>query len=326
MPGTVLLFNTLDYGMASGFRVAAGYGSPDGSWGLEGTFFALEKRSDDFHATSDAAGNPVLVRPATNALDGRPTGEVVAFPGAFSGQMAIHSESTFWGADAYFVCPIYCDCCHTMNAELLAGFVYLDLREDLTVGQITNILPGGVSGFDGGFLFAPTTLGIADHFGTRNQFWGGEVGGQGETMFNNFFLNASFKLGIGVTHEVANIEGFTRETAANGTSVTVPGGVSALPNNIGHNTRNEFALMPEVTVNFGVELTKWARVWIGYTFLYWTDVIRPGDEVNTPVNPAQVPTSLTFGAVQPAPSRPIPVFTRTDFWAQGLNVGVAFRY
>lgn len=321
-PGTTVLFDKVNFGAADGLRVSAGFSNQDGDLGVEGNFFQLEQRTNTFSLVSNAAGLPLLARPAINALNGGPTAELVAFPGAFAGGLTVHAESHFWGSNAYFVCPVHCDECSSV--ELLAGFQYLDLREDLLYGQTTTILPLGVAGFAGDVLFAPSVVGIGEHFGARNQFFGGEAGGQVEVRFGNYFLNAIGKLGVGETREVTMIEGFS-STNQGGVRRVVPGGVSALADNSGRHTQDHFALVPEVNVSLGFDLSKCVRLYIGYTFLYWSDVIRPGDQAATPVVPGLVPTSLNFGSPL-APAQPFTVFKHTDYFAQGVNFGVAIRY
>ena len=72
----------------------------------------------------------------------------------------------------------------------------------------------------------------------------------------------------------------------------------------------------------GYRLNDHIKLFAGYSFLFWTDVARPGDQVDLRLNPAQIPQSgLTGGPRLPAFS-----FHGTDFWAQGVNIGVEFRY
>jgi len=84
--------------------------------------------------------------------------------------------------------------------------------------------------------------------------------------------------------------------------------------------------VPEVGVNLGYEFGRHVRVFAGYTFLYWSDVVRPGVQFSRVVNPANAPTSLEFGSAAPAQLGTGTVFRHSDFWAQGVNIGVAFRY
>lgn len=319
-PGTIVLFSDIDYGGASGVRVWAGFSNADGDLGVEGNFFQLEQRSTGFRVASDATGSTVLARPAIDAVNGRPTAELIAFPGAFSGTAAARSESHFWGSNAYFVCPVKCTEC--TSVELLAGFEYLDLREDLTYAQTSQILPGGEAGFAGRVLLSPTTVGIGEHFGTRNQFYGGSVGTQFEVRFGNYFLNTQGKLGLGDMHSAATVEGVT--TATTPTSAATPGGLVATAVNIGEHTGDRFALAPELNVNLGFYLSPCVRLYMGYTFLYVSDTLRPGEQVATAVTPGLVPTSLQFSSI--LGPRPVATFPHTDYWAQGVNFGVAIRY
>ncbi len=58
----------------------------------------------------------------------------------------------------------------------------------------------------------------------------------------------------------------------------------------------------------------------GYSFLYWTNVIRPGGVIDTSVNPTQPPGTLA------GPGRPQPQFNRSDLWAHGINLGLVFNF
>src|SRR5439155_16426377 len=115
-----------------------------------------------------------------------------------------------------------------------------------------------------------------------------------------------------VTREAANIEGSTSLQTPT-TTVTVPGGVLAVASNSGRNARNEFAAVPEVGVNLGWQLRPWLRANIGFTFLYWSNVLRPGDQIDRTINFAQVPSDPTFG-LPGGPRRPAFTFNETDFW------------
>ena len=104
------------------------------------------------------------------------------------------------------------------------------------------------------------------------------------------------------------------------------GGLLALRSNIGQYTeKDDFAVIPEVGINFGFQLTERWRLLAGYNFLYWGEIARPGQQVNPIVNPTLVPTSQLFGPPF-GPIQPSPFFNTTDFWAQGVTFGLAFNY
>ena len=59
----------------------------------------------------------------------------------------------------------------------------------------------------------------------------------------------------------------------------------------------------------------------GYSFLYWSRVERAGDQIDTTVNPTQIPPGALAGEARPA----FP-FNTTDFWAQGVRFGLEYNY
>ena len=110
-----------------------------------------------------------------------------------------------------------------------------------------------------------------------------------------------------------------------GSRTIANGGILALPTNSGHFTHDPFAVVPEVGLNVGYQVTNRLRLFMGYSFLYWSNVVRPGDVIDRTVNLTQIPSNLGPGTLV-GPARPAVVLKDTDFWAQGLNFGVAVRY
>ncbi|MCY2992401.1 MAG: BBP7 family outer membrane beta-barrel protein, partial [Planctomycetota bacterium] len=57
----------------------------------------------------------------------------------------------------------------------------------------------------------------------------------------------------------------------------------------------------------------------GYTLLFWTNVVRPGDQIDTSVNPGLLPDEQNpiTGALRPSFA-----FRDSTLWAQGLNLGL----
>ena len=103
------------------------------------------------------------------------------------------------------------------------------------------------------------------------------------------------------------------------------GGLYYLATNSGRYTRDAFAAVPEIGVKIGYQLTSHVSVTGSYNFLYLSRVVRPGDQVNTAVNPTFLPTSPTLG-VPFGPRLPSFPFTESDFWAHGVNIGLAVTY
>ncbi len=210
--------------------------------------------------------------------------------------------------------------------SLLAGGRYLNLREDLTVGQSGNVLGTGIAFFDGQPLTAGGSLLITDDFHTLNQFYGGQVGAQAGLVWWRFTLRATGKIALGSMREEAIVSGSTSATSPLIGSQTVNGGVLAAPSNIGTYARGVLAFLPEGNLNCSLEITPQIRLTLGYTFLYVSNVARPGELIDLGVNRTNLPSSQTFNPAAGGPQRPGFSFQGTDFWAQGINAGIWLRF
>src|SRR5437667_57901 len=78
-----------------------------------------------------------------------------------------------------------------------------------------------------------TTFTGSDEFGTRNSFYGGQLGLEGEWQRDEFFVSAYTKVALGVSHERSSIAGSTTALLPGGASASATGGTLALPSNVG---------------------------------------------------------------------------------------------
>jgi hypothetical protein len=233
-----------------------------------------------------------------------------------AGNIGVSSSSRLEGAGLNGVANLCCSCCS--RVDLLAGFRYLELREGL--GIMENLAVSPTVPTIGG-----STLAVTDQFDTRNRFYGGQLGARAEYRRGNVFLNVAGSVALGTMHEETDIQGSTIITAPGGARTTLAGGVLALPTNSGHFSRDRFAAVPEFDINVGYQLTRSFRAFVGYSFLYASNVIRPGDVIDRTVNLTQLPSNLGPGTLT-GPARPAVVLKDTEFWAQGANFGLEFRY
>lgn len=327
-PGTTILFNdsNLRYDRYVGTRVKTGYWlNPEATSGVEGGAFiapAHGVRFVDLSSTGVALPPPVpLARPFFDVQAGAPSALTIVSPGTSSGSISISSDSLLWGGEANLVRNLSTSA--TVRADLVAGFRYFDLKENLGIVQdVAGDVNGNIT-FTGLPVAAGTTVEVADRFQTRNQFTGGQVGTRLQVLCCDcLVVSAVGMLALGPTHESLNVLGSTKLLGAN---ATVPGGFLALPGNIGRQTRDEFTFIPQVGFDLGMRCGDHCRFTVGYDFLYWSRVVRPGDQINPFINLTQVPSSSTFGPLA-GPAGPVPVFRQTDFWAQGLHLGVEVSY
>jgi hypothetical protein len=135
-----------------------------------------------------------------------------------------------------------------------------------------------------------------------------------------WFVEATGRIALGNNHQIVDIFGTTTETPP---GTTLDGGLLASQTNIGHYSRNDFAVMPQLGVTLGCHLTRRLSLTCGYTFFYWGRVVRPGEQIDLDINPDYLPG----GAIAPrGAQRPHFVFQDTDFWAQGINLGLDYRW
>jgi hypothetical protein len=87
------------------------------------------------------------------------------------------------------------------------------------------------------------------------------------------------------------------------------------PSNAGRFSRNVFGVVPEAKVNLTYEFNQHVRLGVGYTFLYWHDVLRPGDAIDP-----------TIDLGNPPETRPQFTFNRGSYWVQGLNLGLEWKF
>ena len=77
-------------------------------------------------------------------------------------------------------------------------------------------------------------------------------------------------------------------------------------------------------LNVGYQFASWVRACVGYNFLYLSAVARPGDQMSRDINPTMLRVQGDMNLV--GDPRPVFVWQGTDFWAQGLNASLEFRY
>src|SRR5262249_39329755 len=159
-------------------------------------------------------------------------------------------------------------------------------------------------------------------FSTRNRFYGGQLGTAIEFRRGPWTLDFRGKVGLGLTHQTVDISGVTVLTRPGGAQQFFSGGLLTAPSNIGHYNRDRFSVVPELGVTLGYQVTDHWKIFAGYNFLYWTNVVRPGGQIDRNINTNIVP-SLALTAGQrgngTGPLVPAPQLHDTDFWAHGVS-------
>lgn len=313
--------NDFDSQERHGFRVKAG------AWftqyqdiGIETSAFLLGSRSSNFSTLSRGGpGSGDLGVPFVDVSNGQALGFSSAFPiataGLTAGSINANASSRLWGGEGNLI--LGCRCMGNARLDYLLGFRYLELNDGLGLTTDTSVLPNVP--FIGG-----TNIIAHDQFSATNRFYGANFGLKWEWWSGRLFANAVGKVAFGGSHEIVNIRGTTYASGPGFGRQFAPAGLFAQATNIGRYSRSQFDFVPEIGLNVGYQLTHRMRGFIGYTFMYWTDVVRAGEQIDTGINTTQVPV-LAGGALV-GPGRPMFAFRDSDFWVHGLNAGLELRF
>jgi hypothetical protein len=238
---------------------------------------------------------------------------VLAFPGQAAGAARVDLSSNLVGAEVNGRARLLSG--PGGHVDVFTGFRYLRLSEAL------DLLGTESSVNNQGFGFSVGTL---SSFSDRNNFYGWQFGTEGELTWGRWFVDLRGKLALGENHQAVSIDGTTAGTFQ-GQAQSASVGPFAFPSNLGHYSHETLSFVPEAGIDVGYQLTRHLRAKAGYTFIYWTDVVRPGDQIDPAMNNSLVP--VPFGIGNPGgPARPSFSFKETDFWAQGVSLGFEFRY
>lgn len=310
--GTSVLFGNgeLNDGTANGFRVNLGFwATPQQSFAVEGEYFRLAEQSERYNASSD--GTTILGRPFFDIVAGQETAQLFSYPGLVAGSLNIDAETNLQSALVNVrasLCPQHglCDC-RRDRIDWIVGYRYLELSDDLRFTENLTSLSTA----------APGTIALNDRFDTSNKFNGLQLGLIHRASFRRGFLESMLRVALGNNDQTVHISGNTSITEA-GLTDNFTGGLLAQRTNIGRYQRDEFMMVPEIGFKLGFRLTERLSATAGYTALYFPNVVRAGNQIDTDLNPNLVaPEVVPFsGALRPRFR-----FVESDHWTHGLTVG-----
>ncbi|GAC1339837.1 MAG: hypothetical protein NVSMB18_08760 [Acetobacteraceae bacterium] len=293
--------------------------------------FALARRSVKFSAGGNTSGGPGIRIPVFSNVAYAPGGGCdienasvclvrgedgvpVFLPDAVSGRVTIRNTLQLWGADLTGVRTLAAGSGWELSG--LAGPRYLQLSEGLGLTDTIVGVPGTF--FDG-------QRGTAnDSFKTSNRFYGAALGLRGTYAYGPFSAELTGRLAVGLSHEVLSVQGIYRDAGPTMLPANAGQyGIFAQPANEGRFSANKFAVVPDLQIKLGYDITPAFGITVGYSALYDSNVIRPGDQMTR-----NIPKGQTFQQDGTAPSTTSParLFRTSDFFAHGLNAGVRFHF
>jgi hypothetical protein len=316
----------------------------DHTFGVGGGGFLMEQKARFESVVGTAANGLTITRPyvdANTTTDNRPTASLlVARPGVATGSLVSAVSSRLSGADANLRRNVYHGCSFT--ADVFYGFRYVDLDESFTVFQrsvalvdgaytiptlnmMGQVMPGVRTP-----VLAGGSVGLTDRVRTRNQFYGGELGGRFEGRSGVFFAAVTPRIGLGTVHQITDITGRTGYS----TGQVLSGGLLAagvargdgmIDGNIGRTSETRFAIAFDIGGQVGVQLSQNVRASVGYNLLYLNHVARPVKQLTPVINQRLIPLNPAFGTLS-GPIAPQLTNDREQFHAHGLTVTVTVQY
>ena len=261
------------------------------------------RASTGFNQTSD--GTPVLARPYTDATHRAARPELIAYPGQVVGGVCVTDSTTvpigghqpasqplllaraavvprIKAVDAAFRDML-------SRLDFITGFRYYNLGDNLGITEnltnrsvTTNSVPVG------------TMITSERQFPHAEQFlWRHARADLDVTIRIAGSIEGTRPSGAGSQQPAVTINGSTTTSFPGQPTVVNPGGLFALSSNIGSYSHTNFMAIPQISGRLGYRLTPRLTAFVGYTFIYWGQVVRAGDQVNTTVNPNLIPPATT---------------------------------
>lgn len=294
--------------------------------GVGAEYIKLDRENESFTAASD--GTTLLARPFLNLANGRQDSQSISFPtgpNAVSGTVSVHSYSELAGGSVYFrklgCCDegcsagLFCGCKghYCSRSEFRFGYRFMQLEEGVQIPEFVNALD------------ASGSFAINDQFDTTNQFNGLDLGWSHRVTRGYWTWDGLVRIAIGNTRQNVTIRGDTTivdQTVTPTETTTANGGILALAN-IGSHDNDEFSILPEINLTLGYQLTDHLKATVGYTGIYWSNVVRPGQHIPGSTNSDFWPPALANATTEPGP---LFSFDTTDYWAHGISYGLEYRW
>ncbi|MCL4202728.1 MAG: BBP7 family outer membrane beta-barrel protein [Pirellulaceae bacterium] len=265
--------------------------------GVGGRFVSIAEATTNFEL--DSSQLPFFARPffdADPAVNAQEAQVIANAPGQ-TGDLNLVTESEFMAADAFVRCLMFRNGFARM--DFLFGYQFGRLDESLVIETNTMNL-----------------LAVRDSFLTRNEFHGGQFGVNGQYRWGCLGVEMAAKFGFGNMNQQAILSGSTTGSTQNS------GLLVQQETNAGTHQRDEFSYMHDTGIKLVYYPTERIKLSLGYSMMFFSDVLRPGDQVDTAVDSRLFPAvAAPAGVVRPAFE-----FDSNHFYAHGLNLGLECRF
>lgn len=322
----------------NGLRFTAGaWLDNERDFAIEGDLLFFETETEVFSAGDPAGGGTVAIgRPFYDiapVIDGLPTTpqenvQLITLPGTVGGTVGVVSRSEFESAGLRLRtgiccreiggCGSGCNSCGPIagrgqgrpsavsRVDFIGGYRYASLDESIGFNETATLLSTSQS------------ITLNESFATDNDFHGVDLGFIYEWEARRWAIELVSKIALGVTDQEVRINGSTTSEG-----VTTSGGLLAQSTNIGAYSRDRFSMLPELSARVAYRITPQLRASVAYSLLYWSSVVRPGDQIDYTVDSRVIPPAVGDASTYRHPHF---AFDDTAIWAHGFNFGLDYRY
>jgi len=200
------------------------------------------------------------------------------------------------------------------RVDLTAGYQFFRLDDSVRVDSLSTVTEIG------GLLPPGSTFALSDQFATENEFHGGTIGIKSRMARGAWSLDTQLKAAFGSARQHVSIVGEGVLTVPLPVEIPLNGGFLAQPTNIGEYERSSFVIIPELTANLRYHLSANSSLHVGYNFIWISDVVLAGDQIDSTLNLSQQSGPLV------GPARPQFRFDEQNYWLQGINLGFSWEF
>lgn len=309
-PGTQIIFganssnNDFEIHNLNGGRIVLG-GWLDNSdrYGLEGTAFTFAQQKSTFTASSVPINSSAINVPFFSPNTGGENVLVAGLPNTVT-------DYDFFRPASYELNGLFnLNNCGLVPFILSAGFRYNAIYEKIALNDaVINIAT----------LPSRSVLNVEDSFSAQNKFYGAQVGVRTKVIYGDFLFAANAEIAFGTNRQTLTIAG---QTNVNNQFIIQSTGLFAEPSNIGTFHRNQFAIAPTLQIKIGYNESPCVHPFIGYDFIYLTNILKPGEIIDRNVNTTQNILLGGTGVLNDAVA-PVAKWHNSNIWLQGISLGV----
>jgi hypothetical protein len=342
-------------GNRPGYRLAVG-GWLTCNVGMEIDYFGFSTESANY--LYGANSNQIIGRPFINLAplpagsDPRYDTQLVTYPGIVTGEVKVSASSRLQGFGTRFIfnplrnccsqclscsscdgcdgcgscdgtlepgCGLESGCdggcqsaccptprCNSCDFAFSLGYRHLQLTESLQIREQ---------------LIAPDQFDLYDRFSTESRFDGLELGFAWTCQYLCFCLDTYGRLAVGRNDNNVRIAGQTTDNSS-GVPITRTGGILAQSSNIGNYNQDVASAMVQLGFNGSTHVANGVSLTLGYSVLYWSNVVQAGPQVSPYVNPGLFPPQTApLGTVGARPTHAL-----SDFVGHGINLGLVYAF